>query len=201
MVAQGHEGVLQRRPPARVRVDVAGGDGRHAQAAGQLGQRPVARAVVAQERPLELDPQAIGAECVEQPPQRRLVVDAALAQPLRQTSPAACSATAASEILGGTSTLRIRVPTSDWWRPFPERRTSRSSARSSTAPRVCAWARVSRWHRFRQPRSSSTSSVRWRPSSRSISAPWIALSPSGAAAWANSIEPETPLWSVSAIAS
>ena len=76
VVAQGDEGVLQRRPLARVRVDVAGGDGRHAQAAGQLGQRPVARAVVAQERPLELDAQAITAEAVEQRAQRRLVVDA-----------------------------------------------------------------------------------------------------------------------------
>ena len=35
---------------------------------------------------------------------------------------------------------------------------------------------------------------------RSISAPWIARRPSGLAACANSIEPETPLWSVTAIA-
>jgi hypothetical protein len=35
----------------------------------------------------------------------------------------------------------------------------------------------------------------------SISTPWIVLRPSGSAAIANSIEPETPLWSVSAIAS
>ena len=49
--------------------------------------------------------------------------------------------------------------------------------------------------------SRSALRVRWRPSSRSTSAPWIARSPSAPAAWANSIEPETELWSVSAIAS
>ena len=75
-MAQGGERVLQRRAPARVRVDVAGGDGRHPEPGGQLGQRPVARAVVALEGTLELDPQVVGPEGGEQGAQRRLVVDA-----------------------------------------------------------------------------------------------------------------------------
>ena len=92
------------------------------------------------------------------------------AQPLRQTSPAACSSSVSSGTDGGGS---------PW-------------------SRVCACARVMTWQRLRQPSCVSTSSVTWRPSSRSTSAPWIAFSPSPLAAWANSIEPLIPLWSVSA---
>ncbi len=95
------------------------------------------------------------------------------AQPLRQIRPCACSSTVSSGTCGGGSCFS----------------------------RVSRCARVRIRHRLRQPSASSTSSVRWRPSSRSISAPWIARSPSAPAAWANSIEPETELWSVSAIAS
>ena len=76
-MAEGRERVLQRGALARVRVDVAGGDGRHAEPAGQLGQRPVARPVVPLERPLELDPQPVAPEGGEQLAQRRLVVDPA----------------------------------------------------------------------------------------------------------------------------
>src|SRR4051794_34917734 len=57
------------------------------------------------------------------------------------------------------------------------------------------------WQRLRQPVASSTSSVTWRSSSSAISAPWMARSPSPAAACANSIEPHRPSWSVSAKAS
>ena len=74
VMAQRRERVLQRRALARVRVDVAGRHRRHAQPGGQIGQRAVARAVVALERPLELDPQAVAPEGPQQPPQRRLVV-------------------------------------------------------------------------------------------------------------------------------
>ena len=76
VVAQGDEGVLQRRPRAGVRVDVARGHGRHAEALRQLGEAAVAGAVVAMEGALELDPQVVGAEDPQQPPQARLVVDA-----------------------------------------------------------------------------------------------------------------------------
>src|SRR6201995_4789669 len=55
--------------------------------------------------------------------------------------------------------------------------------------------------RLAPPRASLTRRVRWRPSSRSTSAPWIGRSPNARAATANSIEPETELWSVSASAS
>ena len=76
VVAQRDEGVLQRRPRAGVRVDVARRHGRHAEALRQLGEAAVAGAVVAVEGPLELDPQVVGAEDPQQPPQARLVVDA-----------------------------------------------------------------------------------------------------------------------------
>ena len=73
----GHERVLQRRPRARVGVHVAGGHARNAEPPAEPRQPPVAGAIVAQERPLELDPQPIGPERLEQPPQRGLVVHAA----------------------------------------------------------------------------------------------------------------------------
>jgi hypothetical protein len=76
VAAQGDECVLQRRPRARVRVDVAGGHRRQAQPLGQLGEPAVARAVVAVERALELDAQSVGAEDPPQPLEARLVVDA-----------------------------------------------------------------------------------------------------------------------------
>ena len=67
---------------------------------------------------------------------------------------------------------------------------ARRAGRLAVDPsRVCACARVRIRHRLRQPSCVSTSSVRWRPSSRSISAPWIARRPSASAACANSIEP------------
>jgi len=59
-----------------MRVDVAGGHGRDAEAAGELLEAAVARAVVAVEGALELDAQVLGAEDLQQPPQPRLVVDA-----------------------------------------------------------------------------------------------------------------------------
>ena len=81
MVAQGAERVLQRRAGERVRVDVARRHRGDAEPLGQPGQHPVARAVVALERALQLDPQAVAAEGGEQPAQRRLVVDAVARAP------------------------------------------------------------------------------------------------------------------------
>ena len=63
--------VLQRGALTRVHVDVAGGHAGHAEALGQLGQQPVAAAVVAPEGALELHAKAIGTEDAQQPPGRR----------------------------------------------------------------------------------------------------------------------------------
>ena len=72
----GHERVLQRRTRARMRVHVAGRNARDAEPSAETRQPPVACPVVAQERSLELDPQTIGPERVEQSPERELVVHA-----------------------------------------------------------------------------------------------------------------------------
>ena len=175
--AHRHERVLERRPHARVRVHVAGGHARHAQAAApartaagcgrdrRAGTVAGARSAAGRGRTHRAAAAASNSSCTPRS-----------AQPLRQTSPSA------------------------WSRTSLERR--RTPARVGPASsRVCACARVRIRHRFDQPRASSTSSVRWRPSSRSISAPWIGRSPSARAETANSIEPETELWSVSASAS
>ena len=66
--------VLERRARAGVRVHVAGCHARHPEALGDPLEPPVARPIIAQERPLELDPQAIWSERVEQAPERELVV-------------------------------------------------------------------------------------------------------------------------------
>jgi len=65
-VADGDERVLQRGALLRVRVDVAGRDARDLEALGELGEQPVAAAVVAGERALQLDPQVVAAEGLQQ---------------------------------------------------------------------------------------------------------------------------------------
>ena len=87
VVAQGDERVLQRRARERVRVDVAGRHRRHAQPLGQPGEPAVARAVVALERPLQLDAQVLAPEGGQQPPQRRLVVHALARAPAQADEP------------------------------------------------------------------------------------------------------------------
>ena len=96
------------------------------------------------------------------------------AQPLRQTRPCACSSSVAQRHARAAA------------------RPCRGRARGRA---------VTMRQRLRQPVASSTSSVTWRPSSSAISAPWMARRPSPAAACANSIEPDRPSWSVSANAS
>jgi len=61
-----------------VRVDVPGGHARHPEPPGEPGQRPVERPVVALEGPLQLDPEVIGPEGLEQPAQGRFVMHPAL---------------------------------------------------------------------------------------------------------------------------
>ena len=67
----------KRRAGARVRVDVAGGDRAQLQLARELCEAAVARAVVAQVGPLQLDAKVVGAERLAQPRERRAVVDPA----------------------------------------------------------------------------------------------------------------------------
>jgi hypothetical protein len=58
----GHERVLQARAARVVHVHVARRDRRHAEPFRERRQRAVARTVAAPERPLELDPETLGAE-------------------------------------------------------------------------------------------------------------------------------------------
>ena len=51
-----------------MKVDVAGRDGRHAEARGETGERAVAGTVGARIGPLQLDPEAVAAEGLEQSP-------------------------------------------------------------------------------------------------------------------------------------
>ena len=94
--------VLQPRARRRVGVDVAGRHARHAEPRGERRQAAVERAVVARERALQLDAEARRAR---RPRSSRRIVGSSRtpwrAQPLRQTSPSACSSTSASVTLGG----------------------------------------------------------------------------------------------------
>ena len=59
-------------------VHVTGGHAPDAQPPAERGQRPVARAIVTGVGALQLDPQSLGAEGVQQPSRGRLVVHAPL---------------------------------------------------------------------------------------------------------------------------
>ena len=96
--ADGDERVLHRRPRAGVGVDVTGGHAWHPQPPRQPHQPPVARPVIAQQRSLELDPEPLGPNASSS---RRSVGSSwtpCSAQPLRQTSPSACSSTVSSDV-------------------------------------------------------------------------------------------------------
>ncbi len=58
----GDQRILQRHPPPVVGVDVAGGDAGDAERLGELGEPAVSDPVPAPERPLQLDPEVVGAE-------------------------------------------------------------------------------------------------------------------------------------------
>ena len=127
--AHGDQRVLQRRAGARVRVHVAGRHARHPEPLGHPLEPPVARPVVAQERPLELDPQAIRPERVEQAPKRELVVHAAQRAPAQADQP-----------LGVLEDVgQLDECLRGWALAFS---------------RVCACARVRIRHRFDQPPAS-----------------------------------------------
>ena len=70
------ERVLQQRALAGVRVNVPGGDGRDSESAGEALSCPVANLVATGVGTLQLDPQALRGEGVQQPPCRRLILDA-----------------------------------------------------------------------------------------------------------------------------
>ena len=85
-------------PPARP----AGGCGRGRRAGTAAAARPAG----GRGRSASSSVRSVGSSCTPR-----------VAQPLRQTSPSACSARVSSEIDGGISARRIRVPTIDWCRP------------------------------------------------------------------------------------
>ena len=92
-----------RRSAARVvRVDVAGGDGRDAEGGGELVERGVAARVAALVGPLELDVERAGERAARAVRRRsgRRRRGPWRAQPERQTSPSACSATNAALVAG-----------------------------------------------------------------------------------------------------
>ena len=72
--AHGHQRVLKRGPDTRVRMDVPGGHARHAEPSRDSLEAPVAGAIVAQEGPLQLHPEVIWSERIEQASERELVV-------------------------------------------------------------------------------------------------------------------------------
>ena len=122
------------------------------------------------------------------------------AQPLRQTRPSAWASTSSRLTRGSPTTREVRVA-----EPRERRGPSRRGAGCSERyTRVSAWAWVSSRQRLAHPRASRTSRVRWRGSSdvssvTVTSAPWMGRRPPRSrAACANSIEPETESWSVSA---
>src|SRR2546430_7064244 len=66
-VLDGDERVLQRRPRARMRMDVAGRNRLDAERLGQLAQHGVATSVASLERTLKLDEKAVAAKGPRQP--------------------------------------------------------------------------------------------------------------------------------------
>ena len=74
MQANRHQRVLQRRANARVRMDVPGRDAPDAETLRDALEAAVAGAIVAQERPLQLDAETVCPKRIEQPPERELVV-------------------------------------------------------------------------------------------------------------------------------
>jgi hypothetical protein len=114
--ADRHQRVLQLGARARVGVDVAGGHAGEAQAARQLLEAPVARAVAAMERALKLDSQALGAEGLAQAAQGGFVVDPALG--------AAAEADEALGVIGHHVERHARLL------PLPARRVARVRVRA-----------------------------------------------------------------------
>ncbi len=71
----GHHRVLKGGAVSGVRMDVSSGDAGHFEPLGQLGQQPVAPAVVAPEGPLELDPEALRPKGAQEPSRPRSRLD------------------------------------------------------------------------------------------------------------------------------
>ena len=69
-----HERILEGRPAAGMGMDVSGGHPAQPEPVGQPTQTAVAGSIVAQERPLQLDPQVLWSERVSQAPERALIM-------------------------------------------------------------------------------------------------------------------------------
>ena len=120
VLADRDEDVLQPRPRARVRVDVAGRHARHARAA-----RPARPARGCSARSWRANGRCSSTRKPSRPKassSRRIVGSSrtpCVAQPLRQTSPSACASTSSSETLGFSATAASRDRA-----PAPRRRAS-----------------------------------------------------------------------------
>ena len=161
-----------------MRVDVARDDGLHADRLRELPQPRVALRVAALVRPLELDEEPVAAE-------DRRQLGRPVAVPDREPVPRAAGQ--------ADEPLVVR------------RRTGADRGSGGIGSvgfgRVPACAAVRSRQRFAYPRGDSTSSVTCDPSDRDTSAPVIGRTPNAFAACANSSDPYTPSWSVSASAS
>ena len=198
VLADRHEHVLQPRARRLVGVDVARRDARQPEPSGQRGERAVARPVVARETGAAARP---GTRRGRRPPAARAAVGSSWtprsAQPDRQTRPSACSARSASVSTGASTRrrpgrlARVRV------RPREQPAEVAPASPSRTSSVRC---RVQRAPLGIADHAPSRCARAVAGSTRSTSAPWIARRPSDAAACANSIDPETELWSVSASA-
>ena len=187
VVAQPHrdEGVLEAGAARVVAVDVAGGDGGDPEPLGEAGEPAVARPVAAPVGPLQLDPEAVAAEGLQQPPRQRRAGRGLAALPgPRQRGRRGRSPRGRR---GPRARLDLRQRTEGCGRGALRRRRGCGNGRRSAAGRGCG----------SRP-GVSTSRVRWAPSERVSSAPVIGRTPSPLQACANSIEPQTPSWSVRA---
>ena len=108
--AHGNEGVLEERALAGMGVHVAGGYARHPERGGELHQIAVAPAVVAGERPLELDAQALGPERPAEPPAERGGLGVLPALDAAGQHALACAAGEAYEPFGAALDLGERDP-------------------------------------------------------------------------------------------
>ena len=145
--------VLKRRPRGVVHVDVAARHARNPEPPGEILQPAIARPVVAPERPLKLDPEALGAEGARQPAPQRL-------RRLRLGSGRAT--TRALERPRERSLASTPREADEPLRPLLQRGQRQDGGRGSRSGlgRVSRCASVISRHRFRHPSRLSTRSVR-----------------------------------------
>jgi hypothetical protein len=179
VLADSHERVLQARALAGVGVDVARGDGAQPPPRRDAGQLAVDRAVVAPERPLQLDAQALAPEGPHEPPQGAVVAHAALGTAREADEPGRVLLDVAERDRGGDDVA-------------PARRVARVGVGAREQPaqarpprRIADEQREVPCRRARRGRRAVGADVDLRP----VDGP----QPRALAAWANSIDPETEL--------